>query len=145
SDARKVSVRSDVYSLGCTLYYLLSAAPPFSGLAYETPASKIKGHLVDLPPSPQNGRRKLPSVVLDVLERMMAKPPEDRPDSLAVVVETLTPYCAGARLGELVIGELPPLSPMPKPRRTSVLLRDMCGLPLRAVRFFGRRRRTTVR
>jgi serine/threonine protein kinase len=65
-DAQKVDIRADIYSLGCTLYHLLSARPPFQGTSlYEilqahvstdaTPINLLQPHV---PPAAGRGRRE---------------------------------------------------------------------------------------
>lgn len=140
SDARQVSIRSDIYSLGCTLYFLLSGSPPFSGRAYETAASKIKAHLADTPPPLDRSRRKLPRGLMPYLEQMMAKSPNDRPASPSEVAAALTSYCRGPRLAALVAGELPRLPVAPRPRVVPRIAGKLLGAPLQALRWFRRRR-----
>ena len=105
ADPRKVDPRVDQYSLGCTLFYLLTGEAPFSGPAYDSPASKLKAHLVDQPRSVHELRDRVPLSVAAVLERMMAKDPAQRYESLADAVQALEPYCREADLAALVGGQ----------------------------------------
>lgn len=110
SDARSADPRSDQYSLGCTLYFLLAGAPPFSGPAYDSAASKLKAHLIDQPRPVTELRRKLPLALVAVLERMMAKSPADRFASVHDAALALEPLCQGADLCLLSGGAFNPLS-----------------------------------
>lgn len=76
----KVSSRSDVYSLGATLYYLLSGLVPF-GTSYIH--AKLHPNL-DLPPVPSilRVRQDLPEAVEKVIERALNKKPGDRQQSV---------------------------------------------------------------
>lgn len=105
ADPRKVDPRVDQYSLGCTLFYLLTGEAPFSGPAYDSPASKLKAHLVDQPRSVRELRDRIPLSVAAVLERMMAKDPAERYESLADVVRALEPFCRDADLAVLTGGQ----------------------------------------
>ena len=108
SDARQVDIRCDIYSLGCTFYFLLTGQPPFSGPVYGTPASKIKGHLADRAAAADRrprGEFRLPIVAC--LERMMAKSPDDRYQTPADVAAALAPHVRGANLPALASRALP--------------------------------------
>jgi hypothetical protein len=104
-DPRRVDSRGDQYSLGCTLYYLLSGAAPFSGPAYDSPASKLKAHLVDAPRPIRELRQRVPLGLATIIDRMLSKNPADRFADLLEVARALTPYCRRADLSALVGGE----------------------------------------
>lgn len=91
-DARTVDTRSDIYSLGCTLYHLLAGAPPFPG---GTGYSKIAGHLERTPPPIQNIRPDIPDALVALLERMLAKERRKRPATPAEVSNALEPFASG--------------------------------------------------
>jgi serine/threonine protein kinase len=92
NDPRLVDIRSDLYSLGCSFYYLLTGKLPFSGA---TALAKIMQHHMAEPPSVNAERRDIPAGVVEIVRKLMAKNPSDRfqtPDDLA---NALVPF-AGA-------------------------------------------------
>ncbi len=94
--SRNIDVRADIYSLGCTLYFLLTGRPPFTA---ETSHEVMVKHLKDLPEPLQNGRPDVPPALAAVAERMLAKRPEDRYPEPKDVVAALRPWCGAAAAG----------------------------------------------
>jgi serine/threonine-protein kinase len=89
-DPRSADIRSDIYSLGCILYFTLTGKPPFPD---GTPNDKIVAHR-SKEPMPLEQRRPEVSPKLGVVVRkMMAKKPADRYYSPAEVANDLTPFC----------------------------------------------------
>ena len=74
-DPRNADVRSDLYSLGCTLYFMLTAEPPFPE---GTVLQKLLQHQGDSPPDPQVIRPDLPPAICDITQKLLAKHPRDR-------------------------------------------------------------------
>jgi serine/threonine-protein kinase len=74
-DSRAASLQSDLYSLGCTLYYLLTGIPPFPGGDI---TDKLTRHAKSPPPDVRDLRPDLPVALSSFLMRLMAKRPEDR-------------------------------------------------------------------
>lgn len=74
-DSHSVDVRSDVYSLGCTFYFLLTGHPPFP---QGTLAQRLLAHQTRLPPAILAERPDVPADLIAIVEKMMAKKVEDR-------------------------------------------------------------------
>jgi serine/threonine protein kinase len=87
-DSRRADIRSDIYSLGCTFYFLLTGRPPFpQGTAIE----KFIAHSEHEPTPLGELRKDVPLDVLYVVERMMAKDPGQRYQTPSELVEALKP------------------------------------------------------
>jgi serine/threonine protein kinase len=88
-NSRNADIRSDLYSLGCTFFFMLTGRPPFPG---ETLLEKLDKHRFEPPPSIERLRADLPSGVADVIRKLLAKKPADRfqtPADLAAAVEAV--------------------------------------------------------
>jgi serine/threonine protein kinase len=84
------NIRADVYSLGCTLYFLLSGRVPFPGGSL---MQKLLKHQKSEPAPVTELRSEVPAALVSVLHRMMAKRPEDRYQTPAAVATALAPFC----------------------------------------------------
>jgi len=85
-DARKADVRSDVYSLGCTLYFLMRSKAPYSG---ETVAHTLMAHISAPIPDLCKKRADVPDWLGAVFKKMLAKKARDRFQTMAELVETI--------------------------------------------------------
>jgi serine/threonine protein kinase len=85
-DPRDADVRSDIYSLGCTLYFLLTAQPPFPD---GTALQKLLMHGTKMPEDPRFFRNDLSDPLIAILRKMMAKKPKDRYQEPADLVNDL--------------------------------------------------------
>ncbi|MBQ9454073.1 MAG: serine/threonine-protein kinase [Thermoguttaceae bacterium] len=74
-DPRMVDSRSDIYSLGCTLYYLLTGHPPFP---QGNPLQKLLQHQSDNPVEVRLSRVDVPESLNEILNKMMKKDQEER-------------------------------------------------------------------
>jgi eukaryotic-like serine/threonine-protein kinase len=92
-NAHQADIRSDIYSLGCTLYHLLAGRPPFPT---GTPVQKLMAHLNKDPQPLTDLRDDLPEGLMHVLERMMAKNPKQRYQTPAEVALALEPFTLAA-------------------------------------------------
>ena len=74
-NSKAADIRSDIYSLGCTWYHLLAGKPPYPEGDL---LNKLRAHALQPVPDPRNLNENIPSGVVAVLQRMMAKKPDDR-------------------------------------------------------------------
>jgi serine/threonine protein kinase len=103
--SRAVDIRADLYSLGCTLYQLLAGRPPFAGPEYDSDVAKMMAHAQEAVPPIQARRAGVPDGLAAVLDRLLAKRPDERYATPAEVAAALAPFAAGARLEQLANGE----------------------------------------
>jgi WD40 repeat protein/serine/threonine protein kinase len=90
-NARSADIRSDLYALGCTLYYLLAGRAPFHA---ESLTQLLLKHQMEEPAPLEALRPDVPAGVAELVRRLLAKRPEDRPQTPAEVAAALEPYCA---------------------------------------------------
>ena len=92
--AGRVDAKSDVYSLGCMLYQMLSGQPPFSG---DGPGQMMGQHLFKQPKPLRTLATSIPPSLAELVDRLLVKPKEQRP-SMREVQKAL----------EALAAELPP-------------------------------------
>jgi serine/threonine protein kinase len=96
-DASAARATADIYSLGCALFHLLTGSPPFGDTTHPTVVSKAAAHLSDAPPDLRALQPDLPGGLERVVARMLAKKPEDRPQSAGEVATALEPFTENLR------------------------------------------------
>lgn len=85
-DPRSADVRSDIYSLGCTAYHMLTGEPPYPE---GTVLQKLLQHQGDDAPDPAVKNRQVPENLSVVIRKMMAKDPRRRYQSAELLVRDL--------------------------------------------------------
>jgi hypothetical protein len=95
----KVDSRSDLYGLGASLYETLTGRPPFSG---HDPVAVISQHLNTPPVAPSFHNPSLPPALNDLILKLLAKNPQDRPSSADEVLAALQTLREQVYQGEVV-------------------------------------------
>ncbi|MHC4400152.1 MAG: serine/threonine-protein kinase [Planctomycetota bacterium] len=90
-DSHGVDVRADVYSLGCSLYFMLTGHPPFPE---GTLPQRLMKHQNETPPSIHADRPDAPADLVEICLAMMAKKTADRPQTAVEVAQLLTHWLA---------------------------------------------------
>lgn len=98
-NSHSADARADIYSLGCTLYFLLCGRPPFPD---GTISERLLKHQVEEPVSILKARPDCPLSLVNICQRMMAKKPEGRPQTAGEVARLLNEWLADR--GESTVG-----------------------------------------
>jgi serine/threonine-protein kinase len=89
-DDQLLDGRSDIYSLGCVAFHCLTGRVVFPD---KNPLRKMIRHARDLAPFASEFNSSLPQPVVDLVARMLAKKPADRPATASLVADALEPFC----------------------------------------------------
>ena len=90
-----VTTVSDIYSLGCTLYYSITGKVPFPG---GTPKSKARRHMEETPWHPRRFNEEVSDEFVDLIGDMMEKNPAERIQTAEEVAERLAPWASDESL-----------------------------------------------
>ncbi len=89
-DASGVDAKADLYSLGCTLFHLLTGKMPYAG---ETVINKMLAHQTDAVPKLREALPTAPEGLEKLLHSLLAKEAKDRPANAGAVADALEPFC----------------------------------------------------
>ncbi len=88
-DSHRVDMRSDIYSLGGTLHFLLTGHPPFPE---GSPVQRMMAHISQEPRRIEEFRSDVPTELAEICRKMMAKQPEKRFQTAAAVHNALASW-----------------------------------------------------
>jgi len=111
-----VDVRSDIYSLGATLYHMTTGFPPFAG---ENPTVIMLKHINEEAPSPRDINPELSEGLCHLIAKMMAKDQADRYQTAAELLDDLSALAAGQTPGLAGEHALRKTEQAPQPRRAA--------------------------
>jgi formylglycine-generating enzyme required for sulfatase activity len=103
-DASTADTRADIYSLGCTLYYLLSGSPPFAGNSL---LAILHAHHSKEAVALNEVRPEVPEGLAAVVRKMMAKDPAQRYQTPGEVAQALVPFIKAGAKPAAVAGQPP--------------------------------------
>ncbi len=110
ADTHSVDIRADLYSLGCTLFRLLTTEPPFAGPSLNTAAKKMIAHSFTPAPKLLDRRPDVPAELSALVARLLEKRPDDRFATPREVATALAPFCVGHNLPTLLASSSTPSS-----------------------------------
>jgi serine/threonine protein kinase len=102
SDTHLVDIRADIYSLGATLYKLLTGRAPVENDQNNSIMMRLRALGEETPPLVRTFRKDCPPELDALLQRLLSKTPADRPATPQHVAEALAPFARGAELRRLL-------------------------------------------
>ena len=101
-DSHSVDQRTDIYSLGATLFKLLTGRAPYADPEFSTLMKKMTALATKPAPSITSVRPDLPAALSELIDRMLSRDPDDRFESTEEVATALAPLCRDADLDGLL-------------------------------------------
>ncbi|MEM7476457.1 MAG: protein kinase [Planctomycetota bacterium] len=92
ADSRNVDIRSDIYSLGCTLFKLLTGNAPFADDRHLSAYAKMNAHVNSAAPSLNEVGGEYPEALNSLVARMLSKQPAERPQTPIELETALAPW-----------------------------------------------------
>jgi serine/threonine protein kinase len=125
TDARTADIRADLYSLGCTLYFLLTGGPPFRE---DTVVKMVLAQIEKEPTPVQELRADVPAELSAVVARLLAKDPAQRYQTPIELAQALVPSIkAGAKASTAAPASSPP--PVASPATGTLTGGDTSKMP----------------
>lgn len=100
-NSHDVDIRTDIYSLGATLYHLLTGENPFPANSFPTFGKLLNAKLNHLPPSVQMTRPDVPRALVKLIDQLLTIDPDKRPDSPLELADRLSAFTSGHDLSSL--------------------------------------------
>ncbi|MCA9084352.1 MAG: serine/threonine-protein kinase, partial [Planctomycetaceae bacterium] len=101
AEKAQVDHKADIYSLGATLYRLLTGYAPFEGDSWRTPAQRLLALTTSTPPAATERRSDIPPDLAQLLNSMLRRDPADRPIDMKTVAGQLQPFCKNHQLASV--------------------------------------------
>lgn len=100
-NSHEVDARADIYSLGATLFRLLTGMAPLDTHGCTTKFQKLTALLHVEPPDASSHRQDLPDGLVQLLNSMLSRSPDSRPVSAGDVASRLAMFCTGSSVAKL--------------------------------------------
>lgn len=111
SGQSNITARADLYSLGVVVYEMLTGEPPYTA---DTPMQVVIKHITEPVPNPRNVNKDLSPEMENVIQRALAKRPDDRYASVTEFADDFARAIHGEELlTQIPVGRTPSKTPSP--------------------------------